>query len=79
MGKEKALVVQPDEPFPTSLKKNDDVLVDLGGFVDERIIGVLEQSKQIIVPTLGSYLSFGWSGGNASRKSQNSIKKLSLS
>ena len=39
------------------LSNNDDVLVDLGGFVDERSIPVLEKSKTVVIPTLGSFLS----------------------
>ncbi len=57
MGKNRALLIPPDEKFPPSLKTDDDVLIDLGGFVDERSIEILEKSKQVIVPTLGSYLS----------------------
>ena len=57
LGKEKALLIKPNQQFPPSLTKDDDVIVDLGGFVDDRSISVLEKSKQIIIPTLGSYLS----------------------
>ena len=57
LGAETALLIQPDQTFPNTLKTNDDVLVDLGGFVDERSIPVLEQSKTVVVPTLGSFLS----------------------
>ena len=56
LGKEKALKLKIDEDFP-KLKKSDDIIVDLGGFVDERSISVLKKSKQVVIPTIGSFLS----------------------
>jgi len=56
LGKEKALKLKLDEDFP-ELKKKDDIIVDLGGFVDERSISVLKKSKQVVIPTIGSFLS----------------------
>ena len=56
LGKEKALKLKHDEDFP-ELKKSDDIIVDLGGFVDERSISVLKKSKQVVIPTIGSFLS----------------------
>ena len=57
LGADNALLIQPDQAFPNTLKTNDDVIVDLGGFVDERSIPVLEKSKTVVIPTLGSFLS----------------------
>ena len=56
LGKEKALKLKIDEDFP-KLKKSDDIIVDLGGFVDERSISALKKSKQVVIPTIGSFLS----------------------
>ena len=56
LGKEKALKLKIDEDFP-KLKKSDDIIVDLGGFVDDRSISVLKKSKQVVIPTIGSFLS----------------------
>jgi cellulose biosynthesis protein BcsQ len=56
LGKEKALKLKIDEDFP-ELKKSDDIIVDLGGFVDERSISALKKSKQVVIPTIGSFLS----------------------
>ena len=56
LGKEKALKLKLDEDFP-ELKKGDDIIVDLGGFVDDRSISVLKKSKQVVIPTIGSFLS----------------------
>ena len=56
LGKDKALKLKPDQDFP-ELKKDDDIIVDLGGFVDERSISVLKKSKQVVIPTIGSFLS----------------------
>lgn len=56
LGKEKALKLKLDEDFP-ELKKSDDIIVDLGGFVDERSISALKKSKQVVIPTIGSFLS----------------------
>ncbi len=55
LGKERALVLKPEQPFP-EMDREEDVLIDLGGFVDERSSAVLKQSKQIVVPTVCSYL-----------------------
>lgn len=57
LGTDNALLIQPDQSFPNTLKTNDDVLIDLGGFVDDRSIPVLEQSKTVVIPTLSDYLS----------------------
>jgi len=57
LGTDNALLIQPDQSFPTTLKTNDDVLIDLGGFVDRRSIPVLENAKKIVIPTLADFLS----------------------
>ena len=55
LGKKRALVMKPNQPFP-EFPKDEDVLIDLGGFVDERTIAVLKQSKQIVIPTVCTFL-----------------------
>jgi len=57
LGKEHALLIKQNDEIPNTFNKDDDVIIDLGGFVDERSIPVLEKAKTIIIPTLGSYLS----------------------
>jgi len=57
LGQDNALLIQPDQEIPNDFKKDDDVIIDLGGFVDERSIPILESAKTIIIPTLGSFLS----------------------
>ena len=57
LGSDNALLIPQGQEIPNSFKKNEDVIIDLGGFVDERSIPVLEHSKTIIIPTLGSFLS----------------------
>jgi cellulose biosynthesis protein BcsQ len=57
LGIENAMLIQQGKEIPNSFEKDEDVIIDLGGFVDERSIPVLEKAKTIIVPTLGSFLS----------------------
>ena len=57
LGSENAMLIQQGQEIPNSFKKNEDVIIDLGGFVDDRSIPVLENAKTIVIPTLGSFLS----------------------
>lgn len=56
LGEDKALKLKPDQEFP-DLKKTDDVICDMGGFVEDRTISVFRKCKQIVIPTLTDYLS----------------------
>ena len=57
LGKDKAMVIDQDQDFPSSITTNDDCIVDLGGFIDARTIEILKKSKQIVIPSLTSRLS----------------------
>ena len=56
LGEDKVLKIGQKDNFP-ELNTEDDVIIDLGGFVDDRAITILKNSKQIVLPTLGSFLS----------------------
>jgi len=56
LGEDKVLKIGQNDSFP-ELNTEDDVIIDLGGFVDDRAITILKNSKQIVLPTLGSFLS----------------------
>ena len=56
LGEDKVLKIGQKDNFP-ELNTDDDVIIDLGGFVDDRAITILKNSKQIVLPTLGSFLS----------------------
>ena len=57
LGSENAMIIQQDQDLPNAFSKDEDVIIDLGGFVDQRSIPVLENAKNIVIPTLGSFLS----------------------
>lgn len=57
LGKDRAMVIDQDQDFPTSITTDDDCIVDLGGFIDARTIGIIKKSKQVVIPTLTSRLS----------------------
>ena len=57
LGSENAMIIQQDQDLPNSFSNDEDVIIDLGGFVDQRSIPVLENAKLIVIPTLGSFLS----------------------
>ena len=57
LGSENAMIIQQDQDLPNASSKDENVIIDLGGFVDQRIIPVLENAKLIVIPTLGSFLS----------------------
>ena len=43
--------------FPKDLQKNGDWILDMGGYLDNRILPILKQSKTIIIPTFTDYPS----------------------
>ena len=53
MGKSLTMKLEPKQDFPKQLDENSDVVLDLGGFVDDRIVGVMEKSRNILIPTFG--------------------------
>ena len=57
LGSENAMIIQQDQDLPNAFSKDENVIIDLGGFVDQRSIPVLENAKLIVIPTLGSFLS----------------------
>jgi len=57
LGSENAMIIQQDQDLPNAFSKDENVIIDLGGFVDQRSIPVLENAKNIVIPTLGSFLS----------------------
>jgi len=45
------------QEFPKDLQKKGDWILDLGGYLDNRILPVLKKSKTIIIPTFTDYPS----------------------
>lgn len=45
------------QDFPKDLQKKGDWILDLGGYLDNRILPVLKKSKTIIIPTFTDYPS----------------------
>jgi len=45
------------QDFPKDLSKEDNSILDLGGYLDNRILPVLKKSKTIIIPTFTDYPS----------------------
>jgi len=45
------------QDFPKDLQTNGDWILDLGGYLDNRILPVLKKSKTIIIPTFTDYPS----------------------
>ena len=45
------------QDFPKDLQKKGDWILDLGGYLDNRILPILKQSKTIIIPTFTDYPS----------------------
>ena len=43
--------------FPKDLQKKGDWILDMGGYLDNRILPILKQSKTIIIPTFTDYPS----------------------
>lgn len=49
LSEEKLLKIFPNEEFP-EFQKDDEIIFDLGGYPDSRVIHILEKAKWIIVP-----------------------------
>ncbi len=47
--KNHCLKIFPNEPFP-DFDSHDNIIFDLGGFIDERVISVLKKAKWVLVP-----------------------------
>jgi len=50
LPEEKIYKVEKDDLIPANFKSEDDIIYDLGGFIDERVIDVLKISDYIIIP-----------------------------
>lgn len=50
LPEDKILKVEKSEAIPTDFKSSDDIIYDLGGFIDERVTDVLKVSDCVIVP-----------------------------
>ena len=56
-GSDLALKLPSGKDFPEELDTDSEVIMDLGGFVEDRIIKLLKKSKIVLVPTLNDLLS----------------------
>lgn len=52
LPKERFLKINKDEKFPEGLKTEDNIIFDLGGYIDNRVIDVLKISDVILVPVI---------------------------
>ena len=68
---ERGMVLEENQDFPSQLKKNDDFILDLGGFLDDRVVNVVKKSKNVVVPTLSDYGSL-----QATIRTINDLKSL---
>ncbi len=64
-------ILPQGKEFPSELKKNSDYILDLGGFLEQRIIDVIKKSKTVIIPTPNDYASI-----QATIMTVNDVKKL---
>ena len=55
LGEDRGMVLRRQEDFPEELDTNDGFILDLGGFLDERISKVIAKSKNVVVPTVSDY------------------------
>ena len=51
LSKERILKVDRNEKIPSHFKSDDNLIYDLGGFVDERVVDILKISDWILIPT----------------------------
>jgi len=51
------VMLSQKQEFPKDLQKKGDWILDLGGYLDNRVLPVLKQSKTIIIPTFTDYAS----------------------
>lgn len=64
-------ILPQGKEFPSELKTNSDYILDLGGFLEQRIIDVIKKSKNVIIPTPNDYASI-----QATIMTVNDVKKL---
>ena len=57
LGTDLAIKLPVSDEFPQELEKDSEVIMDLGGFVEDRIVGLLKKSNKILIPTLSDLLS----------------------
>jgi cellulose biosynthesis protein BcsQ len=50
LPEDKIFKVKKDEAIPCNFKSDDDIIYDLGGFIDDRVVDVLKISDFVIVP-----------------------------
>jgi cellulose biosynthesis protein BcsQ len=50
LPEERIYKVERDEEIPTNFKEDDDIIYDLGGFIDGRVIEAIKKSNFVIVP-----------------------------
>ena len=71
LGDGKGWILPQNKNFPSEINTEDDFILDLGGFLEKRIIEVIEKSKNVIIPTTPDYASL-----QATIKTLNDVKKL---
>lgn len=71
LGDDKTMIMPQNQNFPKEITTDDDFILDLGGFLEQRIIDVLQKSKTIIIPTTPDYASI-----QATISTLNDVKKL---
>ena len=71
LGKDRGWILPQDQEFPTEIKKDTDYILDLGGFLEKRIIDVIKRSNWVIIPTPTDYASV-----QATLMTINDVKKL---
>tara|TARA_B100000315_G_scaffold246518_1_gene273917 strand:- start:141 stop:749 length:609 start_codon:yes stop_codon:yes gene_type:complete len=71
MGNDRGWILPQGQEFPSELNKESDYILDLGGFLEKRIIDVIKKSKNVIIPTPPDYGSI-----QATISTVNDVKKL---
>ena len=71
LGDGKGWILPQNKNFPSEINTEDDFILDLGGFLEKRIIEVIEKSKNVIIPTPPDYASI-----QATIKTAKDVKKL---
>ena len=71
MGSDRGWILPQGQEFPAELKRDSDFILDLGGYLEKRIIDVIKKSKTVIIPTPSDYASI-----QATILTVNDVKKL---
>lgn len=50
LPEERIMKVTKNEPIPTNFEDNADIIYDLGGFIDDRVIDVIKRANFILIP-----------------------------